>query len=70
MMLDLLAGNRRSHFATDLNISNSEEKVTLMGWVHRRRDLGGLIFVDLRDHSGVIQIVFNPENEKVITKAH
>ncbi len=69
-MLDLLAGKRRSHFATDLNISNSEEKVTLMGWVHRRRDLGGLIFVDLRDHSGVIQIVFNPENEKVITKAH
>ncbi|MBI9032191.1 aspartate--tRNA ligase [bacterium] len=69
-MLDLLAGKRRSHFASDLNIGNSGERVTLMGWVHRRRDLGGLIFVDLRDHSGVIQIVFNPENEKVITKAH
>ena len=69
-MLDLLAGKRRSHFATDLDISNNGEKVTLMGWVHRRRDLGGLIFVDLRDHSGVIQIVFNPENSKVIDKAH
>ncbi len=69
-MLDLLAGKRRSHFATDLNIDNVGETVTLMGWVHRRRDLGGLIFVDLRDHSGLIQITFNPENEKVITKAH
>lgn len=69
-MLDLLAGKRRSHFATELNISNSGENVTLMGWVHRRRDLGGLIFIDLRDHSGIIQIVFNPDNEKVITKAH
>ena len=69
-MLDLLAGKRRSHFATNLNLKNNGEIVTLMGWVHRRRDLGGLIFVDLRDHSGVIQIVFNPENEKVIDKAH
>lgn len=69
-MLDLLAGKRRSHFATELGLQNSGEVVTLMGWVHRRRDLGGLIFIDLRDHSGVIQIVFNPENEKIIGKAH
>lgn len=69
-MLDLLAGKRRSHFATDLSLENNGEVVTLMGWVHRRRDLGGLIFIDLRDHSGVIQIVFNPENEKIIGKAH
>lgn len=69
-MLDLLAGKRRSHFATELSLQNNGEVVTLMGWVHRRRDLGGLIFVDLRDHSGVIQIVFNPENEKIIGKAH
>lgn len=69
-MLDLLAGKRRSHFATELSLQNSGEVVTLMGWVHRRRDLGGLIFVDLRDHSGLIQIVFNPENEKIIGKAH
>lgn len=69
-MLDLLAGKRRSHFATELSLQNNGEVVTLMGWVHRRRDLGGLIFIDLRDHSGVIQIVFNPENEKIIGKAH
>ncbi|NQV17089.1 MAG: aspartate--tRNA ligase [Armatimonadetes bacterium] len=68
-MLDFIGEKRRTHFAEDLNISNVEEKVTLMGWVHRRRDLGGLIFVDLRDVSGIIQIVFHPENEGVHKKA-
>ncbi|MFO7895397.1 MAG: aspartate--tRNA ligase, partial [Candidatus Cloacimonadales bacterium] len=43
--------------------------VTVMGWVHRRRDLGGLIFIDLRDVSGLVQVVFRPENEQVHSKA-
>ncbi len=68
-MLDFIGKKRRTHFAENLNINNGEEKVTLMGWVHRRRDLGGLIFIDLRDVSGIIQIVFHPENEEIHKKA-
>ena len=68
-MLDFIGKKRRTHFAEHLNISNVGETVTLMGWVHRRRDLGGLIFIDLRDVSGIIQIVFHPENEEVHKKA-
>ena len=68
-MLDFIGKNKRTHLAENLNINNVEEKVTLMGWVHRRRDLGGLIFIDLRDVSGIIQIVFHPENEEVHKKA-
>ena len=44
-----------------LKIQNVSDKVVLAGWVHRRRDHGGLIFIDLRDSSGIAQIVFNPE---------
>lgn len=50
--------------AGQLSIENENETVLLKGWVHRRRDLGELIFIDLRDASGIVQIVFNPDYSK------
>ena len=47
----------------DFNVKNVDEVVELHGWVSKKRDLGGLIFIDLRDRSGIIQLVVNPENE-------
>jgi len=62
---------RRSHHCNELGIENVAETVTLMGWVLRRRDHGGVIFIDLRDRNGITQVVFNPEiNPEVHAKAH
>jgi aspartyl-tRNA synthetase len=54
----------RSYFCGEVPESAVGEKVTLKGWVQKRRDLGGLIFIDLRDRSGVVQVVFNPDLSK------
>ncbi|MGB3211289.1 MAG: aspartate--tRNA ligase [Desulforhopalus sp.] len=61
----------RTHSCNDLGKQNVGEQVTLMGWVLRRRDHGGVIFIDLRDRGGITQVVFNPEiNPDVHAKAH
>ncbi|MBS3977412.1 MAG: aspartate--tRNA ligase [Syntrophomonadaceae bacterium] len=61
--MESLAGLRRSHMCGTLSRKNIGQKVVLMGWVNRRRDHGGLIFIDLRDRTGLIQLVFSPTGE-------
>jgi aspartyl-tRNA synthetase len=62
---------RRTHHCGELGADDVDKEVVLMGWVHRRRDHGGVIFVDLRDREGLTQVVFNPlVDKKIHAKAH
>jgi aspartyl-tRNA synthetase len=61
ILLDALGNLKRTNYAGNLRAADTDESVILMGWVHRRRDLGQLIFIDLRDRAGIAQIVFNKE---------
>lgn len=60
----------RSIYCGQVNKSNVEQTVELCGWINKRRDLGGLIFIDLRDREGVVQVVFDPEVEGLMHTAN
>ncbi|MGH8264819.1 MAG: OB-fold nucleic acid binding domain-containing protein, partial [Steroidobacteraceae bacterium] len=59
----------RSHYCGQVDTSLIDREVEVAGWVHRRRDHGGVIFVDLRDREGLLQIVFQPELAQVFAVA-
>ncbi|MCD9493801.1 aspartate--tRNA ligase [Photobacterium carnosum] len=60
----------RTHYCGHLNKSFAGQKVDLCGWVNRRRDLGGLIFIDMRDREGVVQVVIDPDMTEIFTLAN
>jgi len=59
----------RSHYCGALGTANIDETVTLCGWVDRRRDHGGVIFLDMRDRGGIVQVVFDPDTEEHFQRA-
>ena len=59
----------RSHYCGHVTEANLDQEVTLCGWVNRRRDHGGVIFVDLRDREGLVQVVFDPDREEMFATA-
>jgi len=61
-MIDLLGDWKRTDYCGNLRKEDKGREVTLMGWIQRRRDLGGLIFIEVRDRYGIVQVVFNPES--------
>ncbi len=65
-MAEFMTGLKRSHYCGDLRITDVDKEVTVCGWVQRQRDLGQLIFIDLRDRTGIVQLAFNDSTDKEI----
>lgn len=68
-MGESINGLKRSHKCAELSAANIGEKVTVMGWVQKQRNLGSLVFVDLRDRSGIVQLVFTDKDGEMFDKA-
>jgi aspartyl-tRNA synthetase len=62
-VLDFLGNLKRTHYCGELRAKDEGNAVTIMGWVAKRRDLGNLLFLDIRDRSGIVQVVFNKETQ-------
>jgi len=62
-VLDFLGNLKRTHYCGALRASDVGQDAVVLGWVHRRRDLGNLLFLDVRDRSGIVQVVFNKETQ-------
>ena len=60
----------RSHYCGDINSSNIGSNIEISGWVHKRRDHGGVIFLDIRDLHGIVQVVFNPDLKEIFDIAN
>lgn len=65
-MGETISGMKRTHRCTELSVADVGKKVTVMGWVQKWRNLGSLLFIDLRDRTGLVQIVFNDQTEREI----
>lgn len=62
-MLENMGDFKRTHYCGEIDLNCLDQEVTIMGWVQHRRDHGGLVFIDLRDRTGQVQAVFNPEED-------
>ena len=65
-MAEFMTGLKRTNMCGDFRIADVGKEVTLFGWVQRQRDLGQLIFIDLRDRTGIVQLAFSDETDKEI----
>jgi aspartyl-tRNA synthetase len=65
-MADTIKGLKRTNYCAKFDISNVGEEITVFGWVQRQRDLGNLVFIDLRDRTGIIQLSFNDQTDRTI----
>src|ERR1700722_16899515 len=68
VQLDFLGDLRRTHMCGELRPTDAGKRALLMGWVHRRRDLGGVSFIHLRDREGVTQLVFHGDGDPELHK--